>query len=135
MERGAYTFGKAEKLVSKKLIEQLFSGGDSRSMAAFPLRVVYMKKERGEGEPPVQVMISVSKKHFKHAVKRNRVKRQVREAYRLNKRLLWDALEQMPETQLVIAFIWQSDSLAESKLVTDKMVTILNRMSEKLQRQ
>lgn len=133
MVHGAYTFGKAEKLCSRKLIEALFAGG-SRSMGAFPLRVVFMKRERLDGEPPVQVMISVSKRHFKRAVKRNRVKRQIREAYRLNKRLLWDAMDRKPDTALAAAFIWQTDKLFDTAEVAEKMQRLLSRMAEMVER-
>ncbi len=128
------TFGKKEKLVSKKAIDALFSGGNSRSMSAYPLRVVFMRKERCETEEPAQVMVSVSKRHFKRAVKRNRVKRQIREAYRLNKHLLHEALEQKKDTAVAMAFIWQSDELAETALITEKMQSLLSRMAEKISR-
>lgn len=128
------TFGKKEKLVSKKTIDALFSGGNSRSMSAYPLRVVFMRKERSETEEPAQVMVSVSKRHFKRAVKRNRVKRQIREAYRLNKHLLHEALEQKKDTAVAMAFIWQSDELAETALITEKMQSLLGRMAEKISR-
>ena len=128
------TFGKKEKLVSKKTIDALFSGGNSRSMSAYPLRVVFMRKERCETEEPAQVMVSVSKRHFKRAVKRNRVKRQIREAYRLNKHLLHEALEQKKDTAVAMAFIWQSDELAETALITEKMQSLLGRMAEKILR-
>lgn len=128
------TFGKNEKLVSKKTIDALFSGGNSRSMSAYPLRVVFMRKERNETEEPAQVMVSVSKRHFKRAVKRNRVKRQIREAYRLNKHLLHEALEQKKDIAVAMAFIWQSDELAETALITEKMQSLLSRMAEKISR-
>lgn len=128
------TFGKKEKLVSKKTIDALFSGGNSRSMSAYPLRVVFMRKERNETEEPAQVMVSVSKRHFKRAVKRNRVKRQIREAYRFNKHLLHEALEQKKDTAVAMAFIWQSDELAETALITEKMQSLLSRMAEKISR-
>lgn len=128
------TFGKNEKLVSKKTIDALFSGGNSRSMSAYPLRVVFMRKERSETEEPAQVMVSVSKRHFKRAVKRNRVKRQIREAYRLNKHLLHEALEQKKDTAVAMAFIWQSDELTETALITEKMQALLSRMAEKISR-
>lgn len=128
------TFGKKEKLVSKKTIDALFSGGNSRSMSAYPLRVVFMRKERNETEESAQVMVSVSKRHFKRAVKRNRVKRQIREAYRLNKHLLHEALEQKKDTAVAMAFIWQSDELAETALITEKMQSLLSRMAEKISR-
>lgn len=54
-------------------------------MAAFPVRLVYLKTDAEAGVPDVRVLVSVSKKCFKRAVKRNRVKRQLREAFRLNK--------------------------------------------------
>ena len=58
----------------------MFEGGVSKSFSIFPIRVVYMPVEQGEA--PASILISVSKRRFKRAVKRNRVKRQIREAYR-----------------------------------------------------
>ena len=58
----------------------MFEGGVSKSFSIFPIRVVYMPVE--QGEVPASILISVSKRRFKRAVKRNRVKRQIREAYR-----------------------------------------------------
>ena len=82
-------FPKAEHLTSRREIEALFSKG---SMAAykFPLRAIFHISN--SESVPVKVLISVSKRHFKHAVDRNRVKRQLREAYRLNKHLLLDKI-------------------------------------------
>ena len=85
------TLPKVERLNSRILIERLFTGG-SKSLPAFPLRIVYMPVE-GENLPAATILISVPKKRFKRAVKRNRVKRQVREAYRKNKHILLDALK------------------------------------------
>ena len=70
-----------ERLKGKRQIEQLFVSG--RSIGAFPLRLVYI-----ETEIINKVGVSVSKKHFKNAVDRNRIKRQLREVYRLQKHLL-----------------------------------------------
>ena len=84
----APTFSKEERIVSNLLIETLFEKGNSHSLTAYPLRAVFLKTEHHEGCAPVQLLISVPKKRFKHAVDRNRVKRQVREAYRKNKSLL-----------------------------------------------
>lgn len=76
------TLHKSERLDKKKVIDKMFSGG-ARSFSVFPLRVVYLPVE--ELEAPVSILVSVSKRRFKRAVKRNRVKRQIREAYRKNK--------------------------------------------------
>ena len=81
------TFRKQERIVSKQLMETLFDKGDSHSLAAFPLRAIYTLTDRREGCAPVQILISVPKKRFKHAVDRNRVKRQVREAYRQHRQI------------------------------------------------
>ena len=79
------TFSKEERLCSKKLIAQLFTKGSSFNL--YPLRFVFIKAETPAPQFP-QVLISVSKKYFKRAVDRNRLKRQIREAYRLHKQQL-----------------------------------------------
>ena len=124
------TFRKRERIASLKLIETLFGGGCSQSVAAFPLRAVYMLSERQSNEAPVQLLISVPKKRFKHAVDRNRVKRQVREAFRQHKDLLYPVV---PETQrLLLSFIWLSDEHRPSKEVEGRIVTLMRRIGEKL---
>jgi ribonuclease P protein component len=124
------TFKKRERMVSLKLIESLFGGGCSFSVAAFPLRAVYMLSERQTGDSPVQLLISVPKKRFKHAVDRNRVKRQIREAFRQHKDLLWQVVPE--EQRLLLAFIWLSDEHRPSKEVTQRVVGLMERISEKL---
>ena len=76
------TYSKKDKLKSKKLIEQLFA--DGQSVSSYPLRLVYLKTNFNENVF-AKTGVSVSKKHFKKAVDRNRIKRLMREVYRLNK--------------------------------------------------
>ena len=83
------TLSKSERLNRKKVMERMFAGG-ARSFSFFPLRVVYVPAP--ELEAPVAVLVSVSKRRFKRAVMRNRLKRQIREAYRLHKQILIDVL-------------------------------------------
>lgn len=124
------TFNKRERIVSRTLIEKLFSKGSSQSTSAFPLRVVYMQEERKEGEEPVQILISVSKRYFKRAVKRNRVKRQIRECYRHHKQIL---TEKIAEGQaLYVAFIWLSDELSSTPQVERSVKKLLEKVSEAL---
>jgi ribonuclease P protein component len=122
-------FPKRERLDSRKQIEMLFGGGGSLSMAAFPLRVVYIIKERARADVPAQLLVSVSKRHFKHAVDRNRVKRQIREAYRLHKQLLGNCISD--DQELLIAFIWLSDSHCPSNEVEKRMISLLQRIAKK----
>ena len=85
-------FTKSERLSRKSVIERLYAEG--RSVAAFPLRAVYLPLEPEEGEPAASILIAVSKKRFRHAVDRNLVKRRLREAYRLNKHSFVESLQQ-----------------------------------------
>jgi len=125
-----FQFNKFSRIVSKKVIEQLFNGHDNASKAAYPIRIVVMAQERTEGQPNAQVLISVSKRHFKHAVDRNRVKRQLREAYRLNQQLLTN---RVPEgTQVCLAFIWLSNEHAPSDVVAARMRRLLKFAAEKI---
>ena len=135
----APSFQKRERMVSRKLIDTLFGacpakqGMESRgsqSMAAYPLRAVFMKKVRARDDAPVQVLVSVPKKHFKHAVDRNRIKRQVREAFRQHKQLLYEALAE--QEQLLLAFIWLSDEHYPSQHVESRVVSLMQRVAEKL---
>jgi ribonuclease P protein component len=76
------TYSKKEKLKSKKLIEQLFTEG--QSVSSYPLRLVFLKTNFNE-KVIAKTGVSVSKKNFKKAVDRIRIKRLLREVYRLNK--------------------------------------------------
>ena len=127
----AFTFKKEERLCSKTLIDRLFNGGKSHSLAAFPLRVVYMEQEREDEKPQVQVLISVPKRCFKLAVKRNRVKRQIREAYRQQKYTLLDTLEKKPNSMMILAFIWLDTNLHDSAEIYKKVGDLLTRITEK----
>ena len=100
-------------------------------MAAFPLRAVYLQREHQDRPEAVEVLISVPKKRLHHAVDRNRVKRQVREAYRLQKQVL---TEKVPQGQTIdIAFIWLSDQLCPSAVVSHKMRNLLERIAKRIE--
>ncbi|KGF34593.1 ribonuclease P protein component [Hoylesella buccalis] len=131
-----FKLSKWERICGRTLLEKLFTGGKSKSFSVFPLRVVYLLTDQPDGDlqhvVPVKMMVSVSKRHFKRAVKRNRVKRQVREAYRLNKEIVVSAMADSPNRQLLLGFIWMSDELHDSDTVTRSMQVLLKRIADKL---
>ena len=85
------TLGKQERLKSKKLIEKLYSEGDS--VKTFPLRMMYVQTKH-TSDFPCQVGVSVAKRNYKLAPDRNRLKRLMRETYRLQKAIVYDNLEE-----------------------------------------
>ena len=101
-------------------------------MAAYPLRAVYMPVEKSLNTP-VSILISVPKRRFHHAVDRNRMKRQVREAYRLNKSVLWHSLEDKSYS-LAIAFVCIADKPCASANVARSVKKILSRIEEQVVR-
>ena len=121
---------KEERLCSQKLIDDLFNSGKNHSLSAFPVRSVYMLVPQTDNAK-AKILISVPKRRFKQAVKRNRIKRQLREAYRRNKHLLFKT-DNLTEQTLLIAFIWISDQLATTTDVEQCMRKILQRINEKL---
>jgi ribonuclease P protein component len=151
-----YSFPKNERIVSQKLIDELFTSGQGSSLVAFPLRAVYLLKSQTSARPKdacyqrdarnlkSQILVSVPKKHFKHAVDRNRIKRQVREAYRKNKHLLTLAPPLCPEpipeqcsptrslSTLLIAFVWMAPQHQPSDVVENRVVTLLKKIAVKL---
>ncbi|MEQ1744345.1 MAG: ribonuclease P protein component [Saprospiraceae bacterium] len=103
-----YSFSRCERLKSRTLIGRLFREGNS--YMAYPLRVVWLPVEEGHSaqrffeENRAQLAVSVPKRAFKSAVARNRLKRQVREAYRLHKHELYEKLA-AADRQIVLMLV------------------------------
>ena len=126
-----YTLGKKERLNSKTLIERLFRL--EASLSGFSATCgVYVGRACGGRYGGSSILISVPKKRFKRAVKRNLVKRQVREAYRKNKHLLLDALASRNK-RLIIAFIWLDNHIHSSAEVEEKVKKLLFHIVERLE--
>lgn len=123
-----FTLSKEERICSKKLINELFTG-NGRSMTAFPLRVVFMKRTIVDDQPRAAMLVSVPKRYFKHAVDRNRVKRQVREAFRRNKSIIIQNLTDDHDA-VAMAFVWLTNEKYPSSEVENRMVRLLTRISE-----
>lgn len=126
---GRYTFPKAEHLCGEIRINQLFAEG--KAFIVYPLRIVYSVRSSQAGSVPVQVMVSVPKKRFKRAVKRNRLKRLMREAYRLSKP---DFVADLSSRGLSmqIAFNYVSDDQVDFVQMQRKMSIALQKITERL---
>ena len=122
-----YTLAKEERLSWKRYIDLLFAEG--KSFIAFPLRVVYLTVEEGPAVP-VSMLVSVSKKKFKRAVKRNQVKRQVREAYRLGKPELAEYLLGRNK-KLLVAFLYVDKEIRSYQEMEKAMTKAVRLLREK----
>lgn len=122
-----YTLSKEERLSWKRYIDQLFAEG--QSFIAFPLRVVFLPVEE-ETLAPVSIMVSVPKKKFKRAVKRNLIKRQVREAYRVRKQDLIEPLTEKNK-RLLVAFLYVDKEIHPFKDMEKAMTKALKILCDK----
>lgn len=121
---GDLSFGKDEKLCSKRLIDELFNSG--RSFNAYPIRVLYHSLK--ESDAPAKVLISVPKKRFRKAVDRNRIKRLIRESYRLNKLQLIEKCEAQGK-YIALAFVYIGNEIPEYAGLNKTMIGILEKLN------
>lgn len=122
-----YTLSKEERLSWKRYIDLLFDKG--QSFVAFPLRVVYLSVEE-ELPARAAILISVPKRKFKRAVKRNLIKRQVREAYRVRKYDLIEPLEEKKKSML-IAFLYLDKEIHECATMEKAMTKAIRVLCDK----
>lgn len=120
------SFKKEERLCSKKLIALLLNNGSS--FVLYPFRITYIFTE----EPlpyPAQVLITVSRKRFKRAVDRNRIKRLTREAYRKHKsHILYPHLEK-ERRSLLLMILYVGNEIFTAKELENKLISALNRLT------
>ena len=115
-----FSYPKAEKLKSKKIIDLLFSEG--KSVSKYPLRLVYIKHDFEE-DIPLKIGVSVSKKYFKKAVDRNYYKRLLRECYRLNKQLLVENLD----AKYCCMFFYQTNDKLSYSEINEKTIQLFEK--------
>jgi ribonuclease P protein component len=121
----AYSYHKTEKLKSRKRLNELFTKG--RSFAVFPVKVFYVVDAACEN--PVKAGVGVSARNFKKAVDRNRIKRLLRECYRLNKIALHETASKQ-EKSVSVFFLYIGKELPEYEMLFEKMKTALLKLEE-----
>ena len=125
----AYTFKKEERLKSRTLIDQMFT--DGQSFAVYPLRLVWIKTDALKSEYPVQFALTVAKKKFPKAAHRNRLRRRIREAWRLNKHQLYRKLNK-PEGQYAFMIIYSGKEELPFVIIEAAMQKIIYRFQKKI---
>ena len=123
-----FTFHKEERLCSQKIIGELFTSGES--FLAYPLKVVFLKSEFPESYP-VQAAFTVSKRNFKQAVKRNLLKRRMREAYRLNKSDFYEELA-AKNLHIAVMFVFIGKDVVEYPAIEKGMKSAFKKVLAKV---
>lgn len=119
---GLETFGKSERLCSKKSIKELFNRGSS--FYIYPFKVIFLPTS-DQNVDKQQLLITVPKRTFKKAVDRNKIKRRIREAYRLNKK----HFPITTKNPLMIAYIYTAKESLNYQLIQEKLKDSLLRLS------
>ena len=123
-----FSYGKAEKLKSRKLLDQLFSEG--KNFSIFPLKIFYLLSAVPL-DFPLKIGVGVSSRNFKKAVQRNRVKRILREAYRTQKQPLHDYLK-ANEKQVAVFLLYIDKALPATEKIKNIMPAVLEKLIKKL---
>jgi ribonuclease P protein component len=118
------TFRKNERLCRKTSIDELFSKG--QSFFVYPFKISWIVAPENS-ESPAQVLISVPKRNFKIAVKRNRIKRLIREVYRKRKIKLYNSLLEK-KLEINFAIIYTSKVILSYQEMDEKIIVVIDRL-------
>jgi ribonuclease P protein component len=117
-------FRKKEHLCSQKTIGELFKTG--KVLKQFPFKIVYSCCSYDHS--PVKIAISVPKKIYKRAVKRNFIRRRIREVYRLNKHIVHEVAGQKITLNIIVIYI--SPKITSYAEIENKFIRVLSTLAE-----
>ena len=118
-----------ERLKSRKQIERIFREG--KSMNVFPFRVYYVLQPLVEGRPSLQAGVGASRRNFKKAVDRNRIKRLTREAYRIRKEALSLLLKER-QLSLSLFFIYTGKEVPDLGQISARIAVALEKITKEI---
>lgn len=126
------TFRRAERLKSRKLIKAVFAA--RQSVSTWPIRLIWLHRpipsSQGADElPPVQVAFAVPRKHLRRAVARNKVRRRLREAWRLHKHELYSAMARRRCRPLAVVVLYLGKGVLPWREIEPAMVRAMQRLA------
>lgn len=124
-----FSYNKKEKLKSRKQLQEIFTSG--KTFTVFPVKVFFQLVDKQDNI--VKAGVGVSKKNFKHAVKRNRIKRLLREVYRTEKTPLHTALS-AGNKKLKIFFLYIDSALIQHSFLQQKMKVIIKKLLNEIKK-
>src|ERR1044072_3871975 len=123
MPLNQFSYTKKEKLKSRKQLEALFTTGEN--FVVFPVKLFFCNTEGQDNS--IKTGVGVSSKNFRKAVARNRIKRLLREAYRIEKTVLLNYLQQNKK-QIALFFLYIDKGLPEFDLLKEKMQQAIEKL-------
>jgi len=119
-----HSFSKRERLCGRNDFQKLFSEG--KSFYCYPFRCIYLWKNAADFS--ARIAVSVSKKKFKRAVDRNKIKRLVRESYRLEKEILYQKYADTSNIYIDILIVYTETKILPFSFIRKKMIASLQKM-------
>lgn len=130
----SHTFSISERLKSRKTIATLFQKDKAKSFGSYPLRLIWVEQPLLLPESFLQAAFSVPKKNFKKANVRNTIKRRMREAYRLHKHLIFEALN-APSQQYALMWLYTGKEIMPYQEINQAMVSAIKRFIREIEKE
>ncbi|HPE40692.1 MAG TPA: ribonuclease P protein component [Bacteroidales bacterium] len=122
------TFSKSERICSNKIIRDLFA--HNNAIFCYPFKCFFKIEKSDTQTNDIKIVISVPKKLFKKAVDRNLIKRRTKEAYRLNKKQLFDSSSTPEHKKISILFVYIGKEITDFKHIEKGICSLLKMITK-----